>query len=71
MGAIRWIAGIDADAPSAVQSRPVKARAVAVIADIGNHAGTLTIRLHNAAARVHRAASIEVRRRLAEQWNAS
>ncbi len=41
------------------------------IADIRKHPGDLTSRLDNAAAREHRAASIEVRRRLAEQWNLS
>ena len=63
------IAGIDADAPSAAQVGRVKERVVAAIADIRKHPGDLTSRLDNAEARTHRAASIEVRRRLAEQWN--
>jgi len=41
------------------------------IADIRKHPGDLIIRLNNAEAMVTRAASIEVRRRLAEQWNKS
>jgi malonate decarboxylase gamma subunit len=65
------IAGIDADAPSAEQVGRVKGRVAAAIADIRKHPGDLTSRLDNAEARAHRAASIEVRRRLAEQWNQS
>jgi malonate decarboxylase gamma subunit len=65
------IAGIDADAPSAAQIGRVKERVAAAIADIRKHPGDLTSRLDNAEARAHRAASIEVRRRLAEQWNQS
>ena len=64
------IAGIDADAPSAAQIARVKERVTAAIADIRKHPGDLTSRLNNPEARAHRAASIEVRRRLAEQWNA-
>jgi biotin-independent malonate decarboxylase gamma subunit len=65
------IAGIDADAPSAAQVERVKERVAAAIADIRKHPGDLTRRLNNADARAHRAASIEVRSRLAEQWNQS
>jgi malonate decarboxylase gamma subunit len=65
------IAGIDADAPSAAQVGRVKEQVAAAIADIRKHPGDLTSRLDNADARAHRAASIEVRRRLAEQWNQS
>ena len=63
------ITGIDADAPSAAQIAKVKARVAAAIADIRNAPGDLTSRLNNAEAKVNRAASIEVRKRLAEQWN--
>ena len=63
------IAGIDADAPSAAQVAKVKERVAAAIADIHHAPGDLTSRLNNAEAKVNRAASIEVRRRLAEQWN--
>jgi biotin-independent malonate decarboxylase gamma subunit len=63
------IAGIDADAPSAAQVGRIQERVAAAIADIREHPGDLTSRLDNAEARVHRAASFEVRRRMAEQWN--
>jgi biotin-independent malonate decarboxylase gamma subunit len=63
------IAGVDADAPSAAQIAKVKERVAAAIIDIRNTPGDLTSRLNNAEAKVNRAASIEVRRRLAEQWN--
>ena len=64
------IAGIDADAPSAAQVAQVKERVTAAIADIRSCPGDLTSRLDNPEAKAHRAASIEVRKRLAEQWNA-
>jgi malonate decarboxylase gamma subunit len=64
------ISGVDADAPSAPQIERVKDRITAAIADIRKNPGELTSRLNNPEARIHRAASIEVRRRLAEQWNA-
>jgi biotin-independent malonate decarboxylase gamma subunit len=64
------ITGVDADSPSAVQVAKVKKRLVTAIADILKNPGDLTSRLNNPEAKVHRAASIEVRRRLAEQWNA-
>ena len=65
------IAGIDADAPSAEQVGRVKERVAAAIADIRKHPGDLTSRLDHAEALAHRAASLEVRRRMAEQWNQS
>ena len=65
------IAGIDADAPSPAQVARVKDRLAAAIADIRKDPGELTSRLNNPEAKVHRAASIEVRRRLTEQWNAT
>jgi malonate decarboxylase gamma subunit len=65
------ITGIDADAPSTAQVERVKERVAASIADIRKHPDDLTARLDNPAARNSRAASIEVRRRLAEQWNQS
>jgi malonate decarboxylase gamma subunit len=64
------IPGIDADAPSAGQVAHVKDRLAAAIADVRRHPGDLTGRLDNPGAKTHRAASIEVRRRLAEQWDA-
>ena len=65
------IAGIDADAPSAAQVAQVEERVAAAIADIRKRPGDLTARLDNPEAKVHRAASIDVRKRLAEQWDAS
>jgi biotin-independent malonate decarboxylase gamma subunit len=65
------ITEVNADAPSAAQIAKVKERVAAAIADIRKEPGDLTSRLNNPEARAHRAASIEVRRRLAEQWNAS
>jgi len=61
---------INADAPSAAEVAKVNERVVAAIADIRKHPGDLTSRLNNPEAKVHRAASIEVRRRMAEQWDA-
>jgi malonate decarboxylase gamma subunit len=62
------IAGIDADAPSASHVAKVKERVIAAIADIRKNPGDLTSRLNNPEAKIHRTASIEVRKRLAEQW---
>jgi malonate decarboxylase gamma subunit len=64
------ITEIDADAPSAAQIARAKERVVAAIANIRKNPGNLTSRLNNPEARIHRAASIEVRRRLTEQWSA-
>jgi malonate decarboxylase gamma subunit len=64
------IAEIDADAPSPAQIAKVRERVAAAIADIRKHPGDLSSRLNNPEARIHRAASIEVRRRMAEQWTA-
>jgi biotin-independent malonate decarboxylase gamma subunit len=62
------IGGIDGDSPTAAQVARVKERLAAAIADVRRHPGDLTSRLNHPDARVHRAASIEVRRRMAEQW---
>src|ERR1700678_1430609 len=64
------ITEINADAPSTPQIARVKERVAAAIADIRKNSGDLTSRLNNPGAKVHRAASIEVRKKLAEQWNA-
>jgi malonate decarboxylase gamma subunit len=63
------ITGINAEAPSTDQVVQVAGRVAAAIADIRQHPGDLTDRLKNGDARVTRAASIEVRRKLAEQWD--
>lgn len=64
------IGDIDADAPSAAQVAHVKERVATAVADVRRRPGDLTSRLDNPEAEVNRAASIEARRRLAEQWNA-
>jgi malonate decarboxylase gamma subunit len=65
------ITGIDADAPSIAQVQQVEERVAAAIADIRNRPGDLTSRLDSPEARVNRAASIEVRKKLAEAWDAA
>jgi malonate decarboxylase gamma subunit len=64
------ITDINADAPSTAQIARVRERMAEAIADIRKNPGDLTGRLNNPEARITRAASIEVRRRLAEQWDA-
>ncbi|MBC8749848.1 MULTISPECIES: biotin-independent malonate decarboxylase subunit gamma [Paraburkholderia] len=64
------IEGIDADAPDAAQIERVRAVLVEQIRSARDGDRTLAHRLESAAARQNRAASIEVRRRLAEQWDA-
>ncbi len=63
------IEDIDADAPSPVQVERVRQRLAAAIADARAHPDDLRSRLTNAEAELHRAASLDVRRRLAEQWD--
>lgn len=63
------ISGIDADAPSAAQVAVVKTCLAAAVADVRARPGDLTERLNNDEAKVNRAASIEVRRKLAEKWS--
>jgi biotin-independent malonate decarboxylase gamma subunit len=65
------IAGIDADTPSIAQVRQVQERVAAAITDIRNRPGDLTNRLDNPEARINRAASIALRKKLAEEWDAS
>jgi malonate decarboxylase gamma subunit len=65
------IADVNADAPSPAQVAKVKNRVIAAIADIRDKPGDLTSRLNNAEARATRSASIEVRKKLAEQWTVS
>jgi malonate decarboxylase gamma subunit len=65
------IDGVDADAPDAAQIervRQVLAEQIRSVRDDGRR--NLAHRLESAAAQKNRAASIEVRRRLAEQWDA-
>lgn len=62
--------GIDADAPDADDLAQVRAALAAAIADARHAPRDLSVRLQSDAARKNRAASIEVRRRLALQWPA-
>jgi malonate decarboxylase beta subunit len=62
--------GIDADAPDADDLAQVRAALAAAIADARRAPRDLSVRLQSDAARKNRAASIEVRRRLALQWPA-
>ena len=65
----KLIAGVDADTPEQTDVELVRAELLSAIA--ATRAGTpdLASRLSSQAAREMRAASIEVRRRLAEQWD--
>ncbi|SMG59649.1 biotin-independent malonate decarboxylase subunit gamma [Paraburkholderia susongensis] len=64
------IEGVDADAPDAAQIECVRGVLIEQIRSAREGGRTLAHRLESAAARQNRAASIEVRRRLAEQWDA-
>jgi len=64
------IEGIDADAPDAAQIARVQQVLCEQIGSARAGSRTLARRLESAAAQKNRAASIEVRRRLAEQWDA-
>lgn len=66
----RLIQGVDADAPSAAQVDTVRQALSAAIADARVGPNDLSVRLSSPAAQKNRAASIEVRRRLAQQWQA-
>jgi malonate decarboxylase gamma subunit len=67
----KLIEGIDADSPSRTDVGRVREELVGAITDARAGAPDLASRLSSAAARKTRAASIEVRRRLAEQWRAA
>jgi malonate decarboxylase gamma subunit len=67
----KLIEGVAADAPTHTDVDRVRAELLSAIADARAGAPDLTSRLTSAAARQTRAASIEVRRRLAEQWHAA
>jgi malonate decarboxylase gamma subunit len=67
----KLIEGIDADAPSRNDVGRVRGELVGAITDARTGAPDLASRLTSAAARKTRAASIEVRRRLAEQWRSA
>jgi malonate decarboxylase gamma subunit len=64
----KLIEGVEADAPRGIDVDRVRAELLSAIADARAGAPDLVCRLASPAARKTRAASIEVRRRLAEQW---
>jgi malonate decarboxylase gamma subunit len=64
----RLIDGVDAQAPSAQQVERVRESLVEALRDIGSGERDLSVRWTAARAREGRAASVEVRRRMAEQW---
>lgn len=66
----RLITGVSADAPQEADLERVRGELAAAIADARAGPRDLSHRLTSAAARETRAASIAVRRRLAEQWDA-
>src|ERR1700722_5670940 len=67
----KLIERIDADAPGRTDVDRVRAELVYAIADARGGAADLASRLASPAARKTRAASIEVRRRLAQQWHSA
>jgi malonate decarboxylase gamma subunit len=66
----RLITGVDADAPGQADVARVRAELLRAIADTSAGTPGLASRLASPAAHETRAASIEVRRRLTEQWDA-
>jgi malonate decarboxylase gamma subunit len=67
----KLIEGVNANAPGQADVERVRAELLAAVADARAGTPDLASRLESPAARQMRAASIEVRRRLAEQWNAA
>jgi malonate decarboxylase gamma subunit len=67
----KLVEGIDADAPGGIDVDRVRAELVDAISDARAGPADLACRLTSSAARKTRAASIEVRRRLAEQWRSA
>lgn len=67
----RLIENVDADAPTAEQIDRVRQALIDAVASARNGSRDLSHRLQSDSARTTRAASIEVRRRLAEQWDAA
>jgi malonate decarboxylase gamma subunit len=65
----KLIAGVDADTPGQTDVELVRAELLSAIAATRGGTPDLASRLSSPAAREMRAASIEVRRRLAEQWD--
>ena len=67
----KLIEGINADAPARADEDRVRAELVSAISDARAGPADLACRLASPAARKTRAASIEVRRRLEEQWRSA
>ena len=67
----RLIDGVNADTPAEADVERVRAELLSAIADVRTGAPDLTSRWASVAAQATRAASIEVRRRLTEQWDAA
>jgi malonate decarboxylase gamma subunit len=66
----RLIEGVNADAPGKHDVERVRSELIAAVADARASPRDLSSRLASEAARATRRASIEVRRRLAEEWDA-
>jgi malonate decarboxylase gamma subunit len=66
----RLIEGVNAEAPEETDVERVRGELVAAVADARASPRDLSSRLASEAARLTRRASIEVRRRLAEEWDA-
>jgi malonate decarboxylase gamma subunit len=64
------IEGVDADAPDNTQIERVRQVLIGQVHSARDGSRDLSHRLQSDAAKKNRAASIEVRRRLAEQWDA-
>lgn len=67
----RLIDGVHADSPSAEQVERVRDALLQALRDIGPDERELAVRWSTPAARAGRPASVEVRERLAAQWNAT
>jgi biotin-independent malonate decarboxylase gamma subunit len=67
----KLIEGIDPESPTGAQIEQVRADLCAAIVDARSGPRDLGIRLQSEGARTNRSATLEVRRRLAEQWNSS
>jgi malonate decarboxylase gamma subunit len=67
----KLIEGVDADAPGRIDVDRVRAELVSAVSDARAGPADLGCRLTSPAARKTRAESIEVRRRLAEQWRSA
>ena len=67
----KLIEGVNADSPSASEVERIRGELIAAASDARSSPNDLSSRLSSAAARENRPASIEVSRRLKEQWGSS